>query len=121
VQSLFVYGTLRRVYGHPLHALIASHSVGSGEARVRGLLFDLGPYPGMTAEGDGFVHGELYEIDAEWPQIIAILDEYEGSEYRRELIEAELPSGEHVAAWAYVLNVDTHGLRRIESGQFGVR
>lgn len=120
MHALFVYGTLRKVYGHPLHDLIASHSVRSSEARVRGLLFDMGSYPGMTAgAGEGFVHGELYEIDSEWPRIIAALDEYEGSEYRRELIEAELSSGERNAAWAYVLNVDTNGLRRIESGRYG--
>lgn len=117
VTAVFVYGTLRSELHHPLHELLASHSRHRGKAKVRGCLFDLGSYPGMTI-GDGVVHGELYEIESELPRILEALDEYEGHEYRREVVDAELASGERVAAWAYVLAHDTNGLRRIESGDY---
>ena len=113
-RTLFVYGTLRRDAGNALHPLIAGQGTFIGEARVRGRVFDLGSYPGMTLGGDdGFVPGELYEIASDWDAFIARLDAYEGCaeddpephQYRRELVTAVRDSGPPVEAWAYVLNI----------------
>ncbi len=99
-----------------------------GKARVAGRLYDLGAYPAMTlSPSDKYVKGELYEIDPDqWQNVIEQLDEYEACrqtdpephEYRRELVRAELPSGQGVQAWAYVLNRPVLGLREIPSGDY---
>jgi gamma-glutamylcyclotransferase (GGCT)/AIG2-like uncharacterized protein YtfP len=98
------------------------------DARVAGRLYDLGAYPGMSLSSpSGYVKGEIYEVQPHhWTRVIQKLDEYEGCsendpephEYRRELVQAELPSGESVDAWAYVLNRNAYGLREIESGDY---
>ena len=97
MTRLFVYGTLRRNGG-------ATHLLGEtarflGEATVAGRLVALGPYSALVA-GDGEVAGEVFEID---PAMLPRLDEYEGSEYRRELLGARLTGNEIVEAWTYVL------------------
>lgn len=99
-----------------------------GEADVQGRLYHLGNYPGMVSTDEGKrVRGEVYEITADhWQETIQQLDRYEGCsesdppphEYRRELVQAHLDSGEHVSAWAYVLNRATDGLSEIPSGDF---
>jgi gamma-glutamylcyclotransferase (GGCT)/AIG2-like uncharacterized protein YtfP len=126
-RTIFVYGTLRRDPAHDLYHLLARHGRFIGDARVRGRLFDLGSYPGMTLDDDnGYVSGELYEITSNWPHVIARLDDYEGCtaadpephEYRREVVTALPSAGEPVTAWAYILNRDPGGLPAIESGDY---
>ena len=125
---LFVYGTLRRDPRHEMFHVLAKTAQFIGDARVAGRLYDLGAYPGMSLSNpSGYVKGELYEVHPHsWTRVIQKLDEYEGCsdhdpephEYRRELVQAELPSGETVDAWAYVLNRNEYGLREIESGDY---
>src|SRR5260370_7335100 len=62
----------------------------------------------------------------QWESVIERLDEYEGCtasdpephEYRREVVDAYLPNGKTVPAWAYVLNRLSPGLKEIESGDY---
>jgi gamma-glutamylcyclotransferase (GGCT)/AIG2-like uncharacterized protein YtfP len=126
--QLFVYGTLRRDPKHEMFQLLAKAAHFVGEARVAGRLYDLGAYPGMAVEHDGrYVRGELYEIDpSAWSRVIEQLDEYEGCsdrdpkphEYSRELVKAQLPSGQTIDAWAYVLKRSPSGLPEIPSGDY---
>ena len=51
-RHLFVYGTLRRAVGHPLHGVIASSSEFAGVGWLPGYLLDLGAYPGLVAPED---------------------------------------------------------------------
>jgi gamma-glutamylcyclotransferase (GGCT)/AIG2-like uncharacterized protein YtfP len=125
---LFVYGTLRRDPRHEMFHVLAKTSRFVSDARVAGRLYDLGAYPGMSlSDSSGYVKGEIYEVHPHnWTCVIQKLDEYEGCsdhdpephEYRRELVRAELPSGESLDAWAYVLNRDAYGLTEIESGDY---
>ena len=126
-RLLFVYGTLRGAH-EPNHRLARQRFI--GEARVRGRLFDLGSYPGMTvAEETGTVTGELYEIISDWDEEISRLDVYEACsandpephEYRRAVVTVSLAGGETMEAWAYVLNRDATGLRVIDSGDWRTR
>lgn len=125
--SIFVYGTLRRDTQHQLFHLLARHARFLSEATVPGRLYDLGDYPGMLYPERGRVVGELYTVyPPQWESVIERLDEYEGCtasdpephEYRREVVDAYLPNGKTVPAWAYVLNRLSPGLKEIESGDY---
>lgn len=95
-----------------------------GPCRFAGALFDLGPYPALRHLPDraGSVCGELHAILE--PGILGVLDAFEGfdpcdpadSDYLRERIELIEPAG--VVAWIYVYNRATHGIPRVESGDW---
>jgi gamma-glutamylcyclotransferase (GGCT)/AIG2-like uncharacterized protein YtfP len=99
---LFVYGTLRR------HALLLEHATFLGDATTDGTLYNLGSYPGLV-RGTTSVTGELYEIRADqWERVIAHFDDYEGSEYTRELIPVRIAAGE-LDAWTYIYTGSING------------
>lgn len=61
----FVYGTLRRGGSNDMRRLVPAPQW-VGRAAVPGVLYTLGPYPGMRlaghAEADALVQGEVYAI-----------------------------------------------------------
>ena len=105
-ERIFLYGTLRRggtrdVLRHYEGAVFV------GPARVRGVLHDLGDYPGLRlADDDGWVLGESFDVSA---RALALLDEWEGigetDEYRRVRLSVvrddavEICWGYEAAAW----------------------
>src|SRR5215467_2496077 len=100
---LFVYGTLRSSFHHPAHVHISNYFKFIGEARVKGKLFDLGPYPAaIPSLEEKFVTGELYEAinELSFEKAIEALDEYEGyaqakgnkNLFRREVASVECNS-----------------------------
>ena len=85
-ELIFVYGTLRSGFDNRYAKLLRSQSLFAGEASVRGSTRDLGRYPAFRPEPDGEVRGELYRLLT--PETtLAALDEYEGDEFERVLIE----------------------------------
>lgn len=96
---LFVYGTLRRDFSLPLKAAVAGDMVYIGTGRVKARLYDLDAYPGAVKEGDSEIVGDVFELRNE--NVLAVLDEYEGGEYRREMEAVMVSSGEIVQAWMY--------------------
>ncbi len=120
IRYLFVYGTLRpSLAGDEQRRLIAGLP-DAGPATVPGLLYDLGPYPGMVA-GEGTVHGDLLVVAED--RHLAMLDAYEechGDDplYRRQATLATRPDGTTVAAWAYVYRHPLGDSRLIERGDY---
>jgi gamma-glutamylcyclotransferase (GGCT)/AIG2-like uncharacterized protein YtfP len=113
---LFVYGTLRR--GGPMHALLEPGARWVAAARLRGRLYDLGPFPGLCEGRRGdWVQGELYRIRE--AGLLEVLDRYEGRAFRRVVREA-LPAdgGAPVPAWVYLFAGSLRGRRRIASGDY---
>lgn len=102
-NRLFVYGTLMR--GEVRHHLLSAAGIQSiSPASIAGDLLDLGDYPGLqlsTATKERVV-GELIEFES-LDKIISDLDEEEGPEFRRELVNVTLPNGRGQFAWTYVL------------------
>jgi gamma-glutamylcyclotransferase (GGCT)/AIG2-like uncharacterized protein YtfP len=78
-----------------------------GEATVPGRLYDLGSYPGARP-GLGIIVGEIFEIDE---SLIAALDEYEGSEFSRQIVSSSSD------CWIYWYVGDAVG-REIVSGDW---
>jgi gamma-glutamylcyclotransferase (GGCT)/AIG2-like uncharacterized protein YtfP len=116
---LFAYGTLRPSLAGAARQLVA-RLVPAGAATVRGLLYDLGGYPGMVA-GDGIVHGELLQLSH--PDQLADLDAYEECDepnplFRRELAIARRAAGEETTVWTYVYARSVTRASRIHGGDY---
>lgn len=126
VYQLFVYGSLRSGFHHPMYEYISRFFTFLGNAKVRGQLFDMGTYPaGVPASGEHYIIGELYRIKEphEFSWAIGQLDDYEGVAaeadevqlYRRELTEAYI-NEQSVTAWIYWYCGDVNGKPVIPSG-----
>jgi gamma-glutamylcyclotransferase (GGCT)/AIG2-like uncharacterized protein YtfP len=124
--SLFVYGSLRRGFQHPAFKYIHDHFEFAGDAKVKGILYDLGDFPAaIPTKDEKFITGELYSIRNvdEFSWTIAQLDDYEGTEpesgdkamYRRELATIYINS-KPTMAWIYWFNDDVAGKPVIHSG-----
>ena len=123
---LFVYGTLRRAAHTEWSRVLCTVSDCIGGARTRGALFQLGKYPGFVPSGaDEWVTGEVCRLH-DPSTLLPKLDAYEGCgpddppphEYRRELIEVVIESGETIRAWAYIYCLSTADRPRIASGDY---
>lgn len=80
---VFVYGTLRRGEANDITRLQPVPRY-LGQARIGGLLYDLGPYPGLVLGGAGQVLGEVYAVAPELERQLDVIEEV-----------APVPSGEY--------------------------
>lgn len=126
VYKLFVYGSLRSGFKSPAYHYISHFFSLVGNAKVRGKLFDLGPYPaGVPSKDESFITGELYTIkqESEFNWAIGQLDDYEGIDpelddvqlYRREIVDVIL-NDSTTPAWIYWYVGTVEGKPVIESG-----
>jgi putative glutamine amidotransferase len=125
-ELLFVYGTLRPGIAPAAVADLVAGLRIMGDARARGRLYNLGPYPGaiLDAATPTHVFGVVLELPSPppWPR----LDDYEGydpanpaaSLYIRRRCEVELTDGSTVRAWVYEYNRPVSDSRLIPSGRY---
>ena len=124
-ERLFVYGTLRA--GHEPAAIrdVVRTLRRGGAARLRGRLYDLGPYPGAIADSAAdWIHGEIVELTAASPPL-AWFDAYEDcvpgapetGVFRRERHRVETGTGA-VECWVYVLVREPPASAQIASGEW---
>lgn len=126
-RYLFVYGSLRRNFNHPMHDWLARYARWMGNATFGGTLFSLGAYPAAvpSARPAERVKGEVYEVLDAGP-LFAKLDDYEdflpenpaASLYLRQIHEIELKNEQRVQAWVYVYNRPVVGLPWVASGDW---
>jgi gamma-glutamylaminecyclotransferase len=98
---VFTYGTLMQGEGnHRVMVWAGGRYVGEARTAAAFTLLHLGGFPGVVAEGDQAVTGEVYEVADLRP-----LDRLEGHPnfYRREQVEVTTASGQTVTAWVYLL------------------
>jgi gamma-glutamylcyclotransferase (GGCT)/AIG2-like uncharacterized protein YtfP len=124
-QYLFVYGTLRRnrqnQSQHPY--LDACDYLSDGF--MHGELYEIDAYPGAVAGGTALVIGELYAMRNP-ERTLSALDIYEECtahfpqphEYIRRELPIRLSDGQTVSAWTYLYNRPLDGLARIHSGDY---
>lgn len=110
ITDVFAYGTLKRG-GCRHHWLRRGGIVRIEPAWTSGVLLHFGEYPGMVA-GRGRVLGELVRLRS--AAILRRLDQVEGRQFRRELIDVRTRDGAVRRAWAYKSNVTN--APRIRSG-----
>lgn len=121
INRLFVYGSLRRAGG--AFEWLLSHAavdVRQGVLEDHALFGRELPYPFVRREAGKRVIGDVVELDTErLAEVLAAVDEYEGSGYRRVEIEVDV-DGEKVAAFVYLaapsVRLEEHS--RIESGDW---
>ncbi len=115
VETIFVYGTLRRG-GSNHHRLHGAEFVAT--AAVRGRLYRIDWYPGLVAdETSGEVIGEIHQVSAD---LLAALDDYEGPEYRRVKMDVRSTQGDVPAcrAWVWLWGGPVDESRRIAGGDW---
>ena len=116
IDSMFVYGTLRKqeCREHEMRKI----SLESKDISIRAKMYDIGTFPAIRLE-DGTVHGEIHKIKAE-PHSFDVLDcienfnKYdESSLYHRILINSN-----EGMFWTYVWNGSTENYKTIQSGDW---
>jgi gamma-glutamylcyclotransferase (GGCT)/AIG2-like uncharacterized protein YtfP len=123
---LFVYGSLRSAFRSPAYEYVSRYFNLVGEAKVKGVLFDMGDYPAaIPSVNDEYIIGELYLIknQQEFSWALAQLDDYEGvlveahesPLYRREIADIII-NDSVLPAWMYWYNGDVSGRTPIPSG-----
>jgi gamma-glutamylcyclotransferase (GGCT)/AIG2-like uncharacterized protein YtfP len=123
---LFVYGTLRAFVDIPMARRLRRGGRHLGTARTPGRLYDLGPYPGLTAarRRDEWVVGDLYELSA--PRaLLQALDRYEagsGGRERPRFVRVRavtvLRKGPRRSAWLYLYRRPVVARTRIRCGDY---
>ncbi len=120
---VFVYGTLRRGEANDINRLQPAPRH-LGPARLRGLLYDLGPYPGLVLGGEAWVVGEVYAITPELEQALDRIEEVApvpSGEYARRHVELDL-DGRRLRCLVYEIDaLRVQGRARILSGDWRQR
>jgi gamma-glutamylcyclotransferase (GGCT)/AIG2-like uncharacterized protein YtfP len=121
---LFVYGTL--LLQHNSFAdYMRKNCTFVSEGKVKGQLYDLGDYPGLTIGNMcGYVYGNLYRM-ANPTRILKELDFYEGvgetqeqpNLYRRDLKTTYTNDGQF-DAWVYIYNLPVDKRNIITCGDY---
>jgi gamma-glutamylcyclotransferase (GGCT)/AIG2-like uncharacterized protein YtfP len=108
LDLLFVYGTLRSEFDNHYARLLRKEATFLRQATVAGSIYRVEHYPAFRPQPEDEVHGELYRLDT--PEAtLAVLDEYEGEEFERVVIEG---------AWLYQYKGGPPEEARIASGDF---
>ncbi len=119
---LFVYGSLRAGETGEMAALLHRNATHLGEGTIRARLYAVSWYSIAAPcgeEEEGGVHGDVFALDpAAADGVLASLDAYEGSDFRRTAVEARMADETSVAAQAYLCAASVAGLRRIEHGDW---
>jgi len=104
---LFVYGTLKKRFQSEMGRFLRSNSTFIGKGKIKGKLYDLGKYPGLTisAADESWVYGEVYKLHNAIPFFV-VLDEYEGNEYSKQQIDVILEQSE-LRCWVYLFKRGT--------------
>lgn len=107
MTRVFVYGTLK--CGGDNHGWIEKQQF-IAEARTKSLyrMFDLGGYPGMIRAENGIViEGEVWDVDDIGLAQLDVLEDTEGGEYERVLIELDGEfANQHVEGYLYLRSVE---------------
>lgn len=127
MSYLFVYGTLRKGFEHPMAELLARSAELFTSAYCQGLLYDLGPYPVFTYSNlpQASVKGDVYLLHNEH-EVLKMLDEYEGIgedletgiTYERLKLEVLSEDGIKISAWVYLYLGSLDHLNPIEGGDY---
>jgi gamma-glutamylcyclotransferase (GGCT)/AIG2-like uncharacterized protein YtfP len=121
-RHIAVYGTLMRPFGAQERLGIADQLAYEGPCAFRGILYDLGAYPGAVPDEEQVVQGELFRIlDPRAMPAMDRLENYdpeheEESQYLRRPLSLVEPAGQQ--AWIYWYNGPVEQGARVPSGSW---
>lgn len=102
MTRIFVYGTLKRDRSNH-HWLKGQRFIAEARTQPIYRLYDMGGYPGMIRDDNGVaVEGEIWEVDSLGLTRLDVLEDIEGGEYERVLLELE---GERVEGYLFLRDV----------------
>jgi len=129
-EWLFVYGTLKAGLAPLEMSLIVDNLKPIANGTVRGVLYDLGHYPGAILDpaSERTISGLVLELPDD-PAILAQLDEYEEfdsnspdtSQFLRVRTSVLLESGRAIECWVYIYNRDPGTALILKDGVFPSR
>jgi gamma-glutamylcyclotransferase (GGCT)/AIG2-like uncharacterized protein YtfP len=117
-MTLFLYGTLLPGLTPRSVVAVVARLRPLGPATVPGRLYDIGPYPGLVpdASGQTRVTGKLFAVRDD--ELLQVLDDYEGTEFRRVPMTATRPDGEAVECEVYEYVGDVSRAEPIAGGDY---
>ena len=127
VEYLFAYGTLIPGRSPDGIAPAVNQLQWIGEATVRGVLYDLGEFPGavLDVSSDRTISGRVFRLPPD-PKILTHFDRYEEfdpnfpecSLFVRKRHPVTLATGEVIPCWIYVYNGKPDQSRILEDGRY---
>lgn len=125
-NHLFVYGTLRKGFPHPLASRLSQEADHVGTAVWQGRLYDLGPYPGAVPSHKPHhrVVGDLFLLPNP-SQALGWLDRYEGCskdcshphQYARQVVRVQIEDAT-VQTWTYIYLGDLQHAELLSHGDY---
>jgi gamma-glutamylcyclotransferase (GGCT)/AIG2-like uncharacterized protein YtfP len=126
-SNLFVYGTLQTGLAPYEIAREVEKLKHVANATARGVLYDLGEYPGaiLNESSEKTISGMVLQLPDD-PRVLAQIDRYEGfdpgspetSPFVRVLETVVLDSGRKLECWIYVYNRDPESAPLVHDGKF---
>ncbi len=104
-RLFFVYGTLRKGDSNDITRLQPAPRY-VGAARIKGVMFHLGGYPGVTLGGDKDIVGEVYAVSPQLEtKLDAIESEYpaQSDEYAKRAMQLQV-DGKTLDCFVYEIN-----------------
>lgn len=123
--NVFVYGTLKE--GGHFSFGFEEDRVAVRPAKAKGVLYNLGNFPGAALGGNDYIHGELHTY-SNFRRIVREMDRIEGCAgrkhensnlFNRRVVNVELVNGSQVRALMYVFNtarINVEDREMIEGG-----
>ena len=118
-NRVFVYDALRRQMNHPLSHLLTRDAKFLGVGVVRGKLYDLGRSAAAVLSGHetDYVVGEVYQLQRP-NRLLPVLDQYEGSRFKRTAAIISLGSNRELFCWIYLYRRPVRGRIIIPGGDY---
>jgi gamma-glutamylcyclotransferase (GGCT)/AIG2-like uncharacterized protein YtfP len=129
IRFLFVYGTLHPKLAPPCVARAVRQLRLVGRGTARGVLYDLGAYPGAKFDDNSasVIHGAVYRLPRSVAAAAAVLRDFDGYEsldtglFVRLSLQVKLRNGRRVISWAYQYNRPCDTARIVAGGRYARR
>jgi gamma-glutamylcyclotransferase (GGCT)/AIG2-like uncharacterized protein YtfP len=126
IRFLFIYGTLHPRLAPPCVAGAVRMLRPAGRGTSRGVLYDLGEYPGAKFDtaSESIIHGRVYRLPRSIATAAAVLhdlDAYESVDaglFVRQPIRVMLRNGRRLICWAYQYNRPCDGAAIVVGGRY---
>jgi gamma-glutamylcyclotransferase (GGCT)/AIG2-like uncharacterized protein YtfP len=125
IDFLFVYGTLLQP-GNGFADYLNQHCTYITPGKIRGILYDIGEYPGLVIPGDveQYIYGSVFKL-CHPEENLRVIDDYEGFGPGQEqpnlfvrVIKPVETNNDIIEAWVYLYNLPVADLPQITSGSY---